>query len=390
MRNVAVLGSTGSIGTQTLEIARLERDRINIVSLTAHSNVQLLVKQAREFRPTCVSITTESLRDSLKIELNGTGVEVLSAGDGLIDAATAPGVDTVVCAVVGSAGVRATMAAVNAGHRIALANKESLVVAGELIIPLARQSGAEIIPVDSEHSAIFQCLVGEDAGSIDHLVLTASGGPFRGRAADSFHTITREEALAHPTWDMGDKITIDSATLMNKGLEVIEAFWLFNLPVNQIRVVVHPQSIIHSMVAFKDGSIKAQLGMPDMKLPIQYALSFPDRWNQAHSTVDWTELSALTFEKPDLDAFPCLRLAYEAISERGFAPAVLNASNEQAVTLFLENEIGFSMIPELVERVLSDSGGEPSSSTTITLDSLSEMDSWARRRTKELCGVRDH
>ena len=389
-RNVALLGSTGSIGTQTLEIARAMPDKINIVSLTAHSNIERLISQAKEFRPACVAISRADLWTELSSALAGTGIEVLGSENGLIEATTYSSVDTVVSAVVGSAGVGATVAAAKAGHRIALANKESLVVAGEIIMTLAKEHGAEILPVDSEHSAIFQCLIGEKPDTVDHLILTASGGPFRGRSADSFDAITRAEALAHPTWEMGHKITIDSATLMNKGLEVIEARWLFGYSVDQIRVVIHPQSIIHSMVCFKDGSIKAQMGMPDMKLPIQYALSYPDRWAHAHTSVDWPMIGSLTFEQPDLEAFPCLSLAYNAIRQGGAFPAVLNAANEVAVGLFLQEAISFTAIPELIEQVLSDSVSSCSGQSDTTIEHLTEMDLWARRRTKELSVPRNH
>lgn len=385
-RNLALLGSTGSIGRQTLEIARKFGDRIRICTLTAWSNKDLLVEQALEFSPECVVIGREELYESVCRELRGTGISVRTSPDGLVEAASWPGVDTLVSAVVGSAGVRATIAAIECGSRIALANKETLVVAGELIMPLAHRYGAEIIPVDSEHSAIFQCLQGEQMCSVDRLVLTASGGPFRGRNPESFSEITPDEALAHPNWNMGPKITIDSATLMNKGLEVIEAHWLFDLPVDQIEVIIHPQSIIHSMVTFRDGSTKAQLGMPDMKLPIQYAISYPERWEAFHSSVDWESVGPLEFERPDTDAFPCLGIAYDALRTGGHAPAILNAANEAAVELFLRREISFCEIPMLLTAVMRDDAG----TGVMSIESLLESDAWARRRVAELSKVRSH
>jgi len=386
MRNVALLGSTGSIGTQTLEIARKYPDKVNICSLSAFANADLLIKQALEFSPDCVVIGNSDLSDRVQSELNGTGITVLSSLDGLVEAARWPGVDTLISAIVGSAGVRPTIAAIECGSRIALANKETLVVAGEIIMPLAQRTGAEIIPVDSEHSAIFQCLQGEMISTIDHLILTASGGPFRNRDRDSFSEITREEALKHPNWEMGPKISIDSATLMNKGLEVIEARWLFDLPSDKIRVVIHPQSIVHSMVTFCDGSIKAQMGMPDMKLPIQYALSYPGRWGGAFTSVEWSTISSLTFEEPDTETFPCLNHAYEALRAGGHAPAILNAANEVAVVLFLGGKISFAEIPVLIDQVSKEDRGTGG----VNIESLAESDAWARRRTTELSKVGSH
>ena len=386
MRNIALLGSTGSIGIQALEIARKYSDMIKIRALSASTNADLLIKQAIEFSPDCVVIGQSNLVDRVQSGLSGTGIKVLEAMGGLVEAAAWPGVDTLISAIVGSAGVRPTIAAIECGSRIALANKETLVVAGEIIMPLAERFGSEIIPIDSEHSAIFQCLQGEHHSTVDHIILTASGGPFRDREKISFSEITREEALNHPNWDMGPKITIDSATLMNKGLEVIEARWLFDLPAEKIRVVIHPQSIIHSMVTFCDGSIKAQIGMPDMKLPIQYALSYPDRWDGVFTSVNWPTLDSLTFEEPDTAKFPCLTLAFNALRIAGHAPAILNAANEVAVNLFLEGKIDFVDIATLIEQVSKEDSGAGS----VDVESLAESDAWARRRISELSKVGSH
>jgi len=414
MRHISVLGSTGSIGRQTLAIVREAPDRLKVRALTAGRNVSLLIEQAKEFRPDLVVIGDEARVNDIVLALEGLSVEVLSGTDALDTAATYPGVDTVVTAVVGSVGLRPTLAAVEAGLRIALANKETLVVAGELIMPRVRAGKAEIIPVDSEHSAIFQCLVGEPAARIDYLTLTASGGPFRERDPGTFSGITAEEALHHPTWDMGAKITIDSATLMNKGLEVIEAKWLFDLRPDQIRVVVHPQSIIHSMVTFSDGSVKAQLGAPDMRLPIQYALSYPDRWPIRHTDMDWSAAGPLEFRPPDEHAFPCLSLARRAMEEGGCMPAVLNAANEEAVSLFLSGDLSFPDVPAVIEKAMkeyadvygsgnvdsdqhaatgpaiSDSDESKSKRNRITLELLEAADQFAREFVMELGEAGSH
>jgi len=379
-RGVAVLGSTGSIGTQTLEVLRLFPDRFRVRALTAGSNVELLVKQAREFRPDCVAIGAEEKRDALRDALSDTDVEVVCGENGLCEAASRPDVDVVVAAVVGFAGLAPVVAALREGKQVALANKETLVVAGALINDLLDRTQGTLLPVDSEHSAIFQCLAGESEQNLENIVLTASGGPFRTREASTFADITVEEALDHPNWSMGNKITIDSATMMNKGLEVIEAKWLFDLDVDQIQVLVHPQSIVHSMVTFADGTVKAQLGVPDMKVPIQYALSYPDRWSAPHERLDWTEVARLDFETPDTDKFPCLHLAFEALEQGGTAPAVLNAANEEAVALFLNEEIRFTDIPRSIDRALQ---ALPSADVP-DLDALSEADAEARRFVQEL------
>ena len=352
VQRLSILGSTGSIGTQTLDIVRLFPDRFEVTALTAGSNIDLLEQQAREFKPACIVIADQIAAGDLSRRLSDTGVEVLTGRDGLCDAATHSDVDTVVAALVGFAGLESVLAALRKNKKVALANKETLVVAGSLVEQTIAAHGGILIPVDSEHSAIFQCLVGEPAGRVEELTLTASGGPFRTRPRGTFETITREEALDHPNWSMGPKITIDSATMMNKGLEVIEARWLFGIDVDRISVLVHPQSIIHSMVTFTDGSTKAQLGVPDMKVPIQYALSYPDRWPAPHERLDWAGIRSLDFEEPDVDRFPCLQLAYEALKVGGAAPAVLNAANEQAVALFLAERIGFSDISALIAEAL--------------------------------------
>lgn len=382
-RLLAVLGSTGSIGTQTLEIVQLFPERLKIHSLAAGSNWELLAEQARTFQPEVVCIADEGGYTLLKDALSGTPTRVVSGMEGLCEIASAADADVVVAAIVGAAGLRPTLAAVEAGKMVALANKETLVVAGALVERLAREYGATLIPVDSEHSAIFQCLVGEDAETVESITLTASGGPFRTRPADTFSAVTKAEALNHPNWSMGAKVTIDSATLMNKGLEVIEARWLFGLQPERINVVVHPQSIIHSFVTFVDGSVKAQLGVPDMKVPIQYALTFPDRWPAPHERIDWATLGSLDFEEPDFERFPCLQFAFEALNQGGVAPAVLNAANEAAVELFLAEHIGFIDIPRLIERALSQTPNEDGDD----LESLLAADHAARSMVREHANV---
>lgn len=372
-RSVAVLGSTGSIGVQTLEVAALFPDRLRVTALAAGARWQDLAAQARRVRPERVVIADESHAQDLRDALADTDVEVLAGAEAVCQVASAPEVDVVVAAVVGAAGLRPTLAAVEAGKTVALANKESLVVAGALVETAAVRSGAVVVPVDSEHSALFQCLVGEPPGSIDRLVLTASGGPFRQRPADTFDAITPEEAVAHPNWSMGAKISVDSATMMNKGLEVIEARWLFGVTADQIEVVVHPQSVIHSVVEFVDGSSKAQVGPPDMRVPIQVALTYPDRWRAAHERLDWTRTGPLTFEPVDASRFPCLGLAYDALRAGGSAPAALNAANEVAVARFLNGDVRFTDIPRLVEAGLAVA--RPAG----TLDALLAVDRDARR-----------
>ena len=374
-RRLVVLGSTGSIGVQTLEVAALFPDRLQVDALVAGSDWAALSEQARRVRPRTVVIADEAAYSSLKDALVGTGIDV-QAGSAAIEAVAAdPEADVVMAAIVGAAGLRPTLAAARAGKTIALANKESLVVAGALVAAACRESGAEVLPVDSEHSALFQALLGEPPDTVETLILTASGGPFRQRDARTFADITREEALAHPNWSMGAKVTIDSATLMNKGLEVIEARWLFGVEADRIEVVVHPQSVIHSMVAFVDGSTKAQLGVPTMCVPIQYALTFPGRWPAPHPRLDWTTLGSLDFEAPDLRRFPALGLAFAALRQGGAAPAALNAANEVAVARFLADEIRFPDIPRLVEAALAEAPARADS-----LDALFAADADARQR----------
>ncbi|MFT5145125.1 MAG: 1-deoxy-D-xylulose-5-phosphate reductoisomerase [Rhodothermales bacterium] len=382
---MVILGSTGSIGTQTLDIVRLHPERLRVRALTAGQNVAVLAAQAAEFKPELVVVADESRLPELRQALSGQDCRVLGGAEALVEAAGMDGVDIVVTAVVGYAGLAPTLAAIQRGRRIALANKETLVVAGKLIGQKVRESGAEVIPVDSEHSAIFQCLVGEPQGSVEELLLTASGGPFRTLPLDQFHSITPARALRHPNWDMGAKITIDSATMMNKGLEVIEARWMFDLPQEQIRVVVHPQSIIHSMVLFSDGSTKAQLGVPDMKVPIQYALSYPARWKAPHPRIDWSSLSELHFEEPDAERFPCLGLAFRALELGGTAPAILNAANEVAVARFLAEEIGFMDIPDVIVGAMDRLSGPGD-----TLEALRAADTDARRFVQEHVRVLIH
>ena len=370
------------MGTQTLDVVRLFPDRFDVKALTCGRNVDLLAEQVREFRPECVAVGAPSRAQALERALSGIALDVriLAGEEGLCAAATRSDVDVVMGAVVGFAGLRPVLDALKAGKQVALANKETLVVGGALVTQALDQSEGRLLPVDSEHSAIFQCMLGEPDRSVEDVVLTASGGPFRDRAAETFREVTVSEALDHPNWSMGAKITIDSATMMNKGLEVIEAKWLFDLTLDQIQVLVHPQSIVHSMVAFTDGAVKAQLGVPDMKVPIQYALSFPARWEAPHERLDWSELSRLDFARPDTGKFPCLRLAYEAMEATGTAPAILNAANEVAVEQFLDEQIGFTDIPRAVEQALTQIPVRPEP----TLDDLVVADEEARRFVEEL------
>jgi 1-deoxy-D-xylulose-5-phosphate reductoisomerase len=346
-RRVAILGSTGSIGTQALEVVRKNKSALEVEVLTAYSNGALLLKQALEFKPNTVVIGDEAQVATLKETLWPRGIKVYGGAQAISDVVQMDTVDIVLTAMVGYSGLLPTIKAIEAGKPIALANKETLVVAGELITQLAAMHGVNIYPVDSEHSAIFQCLAGEFHNPIEKIILTASGGPFRGKSTEELIGVTRQQALKHPNWEMGAKITIDSATLMNKGLEVIEAKWLFAIQAAQIEVIVHPQSIIHSLVQFKDGSIKAQLGLPDMKLPIQYALGYPKRWPSDFPRFNFADYPSLTFEAPDMEAFPNLKLAFDALQKGGNAPCILNASNEVAVQAFLEERISFTGISGL-------------------------------------------
>ncbi|CVI73127.1 1-deoxy-D-xylulose 5-phosphate reductoisomerase [Clostridiales bacterium CHKCI001] len=352
MKNISVLGSTGSIGTQTLDVVRANGD-IHICALAAGSNIKLLEQQIREFHPSVVCVWKEEKAKELASNVADCSVRIVSGMEGLIEAATVEQAEIVVTAVVGMIGIRPTIAAIEAGKDIALANKETLVTAGHIIMPLAKQKNRKIFPVDSEHSAIFQSLNGENRKQIDKILLTASGGPFRGRKKSELVHVRVEDALKHPNWSMGKKITIDSSTMVNKGLEVIEAKWLFDVDVDQIQVVIQPQSVIHSMVQFVDGAIIAQLGTPDMKLPIQYALYYPQRRFLAGDRLDFAAMRQITFEDPDMETFQGLKLAYEAGKKGGSVPTVLNAANEKAVSLFLDHKISYLQIAEIIESSMN-------------------------------------
>jgi len=363
MKKISILGSTGSIGTQTLDVVRTgweqDQEKLQVVALAAGSNIDLLEQQLREFRPKLVCVWEETKAQELKQRLQYTPVEgmahnpeIVSGMDGLIACAAIEEAEIVVTAIVGMIGIRPTIAAIRAGKDIALANKETLVTAGHIIMPLAAEYGVKILPVDSEHSAIFQCLSGEQENRIHKILLTASGGPFRGRSLTELQQVTLEDALKHPNWAMGRKITIDSATMVNKGLEVMEARWLFDVNLDQIQVVVQPQSIIHSMVEFEDGGVMAQLGTPDMRLPIAYALHYPQRIHLPGQRLDFWQLSGITFEKPDLETFQGLKMAYEAAETGGSLPVVFNAANERAVAMFLNREIGFLDILSVIRQAM--------------------------------------
>ena len=350
MKKIAILGSTGSIGTQTVDI--LPSIDAEVVALTTNRRINLLEEQARALHPKMVCAFDENAAKTLKTKLADTGIRVLTGMDGLIECASASGADIVVTAVVGMVGLLPTLAAIEKGRRIALANKETLVVAGELINQLAQQYRTPILPVDSEHSAVFQCLAGEVGNPIEKVILTASGGPFRTCTLEQLKTVTKAQALKHPNWEMGAKITIDSASMMNKGFEVIEAKWLFGVQPSQIEVVVHPQSVIHSMVQFEDGAVKAQLGMPDMRLPIQYAFSYPDRICSSFDRLDFTKCTNLTFEQPDTKRFRNLALAYEAMYRGGNMPCIVNAANEVVVASFLKDGISFLGMSDVIEKTM--------------------------------------
>lgn len=351
MKKIAILGSTGSIGTQTLEIVRNNAD-LSVVALAAGRNVELMEKQIREFAPKLAVMWSKEAAEDLRARIKDTDVKVACGMDGLIEAATLPEAEVLVTAIVGMIGIRPTIAAINAGKTIALANKETLVCAGHIIMPLIKEKKVPLLPVDSEHSAIFQSLQGQPRERLAKILLTASGGPFRGKKREELVNIRPEDALKHPNWSMGRKITIDSSTLVNKGLEVMEAHWLFDTPYDRIQVVVQPQSVIHSMVEYEDGGIMAQLGTADMKLPIQYALFYPDRRFLPGKRLDFYELSGITFEKPDIDTFRGLALGYQAGETGGSMPTVYNAANEMAVGLFLDGKIGYLKITELIEECM--------------------------------------
>jgi len=379
-RSVAILGSTGSIGTQTLDVIQQHPDRFQVEVLTAQNNADLLISQALQYSPNAVVIGNESLYDQVKSALMPHDIKVYAGQEAIAQVVEMETIDVVLTALVGYAGLIPTMRAIEAGKPIALANKETLVVAGELVTALARSKGVNIYPVDSEHSAIFQCLVGEFHNPIEKIILTASGGPFRGKDTAFLQHVTKEQALKHPNWDMGAKITIDSASLMNKGLEVIEAKWLFNLTPDQIEVVVHPQSIIHSLVQFEDGSIKAQLGLPDMRIPIQFALSYPDRLASDFPRFDFGMYPSLTFEKPDIDTFRNLKLAFAALEKGGNLPCVLNAANEIVVAAFLQDKLGFMEMSSIIEQSMDKIGFIASPS----LDDLIQTDQETRIITEEI------
>ena len=378
-RGVAILGSTGSIGTQALDVIREQRDRLHVEVLTAHRNADLLIKQALEFEPNTVVIGDTDRLGEVKDALWDHGIKVYGGAEALEQVVEMEGISVVLTALVGAAGLRPTLRAIRAKKTIALANKETLVVAGALVMKEALAAGVDIHPVDSEHSAIYQCLAGEVLNPIEKVILTASGGPFRGKSREELLSVTKAQALKHPNWDMGAKITIDSASMMNKGLEVIEAKWLFDVRMDQIEVVVHPQSIVHSCVQFEDGSIKAQLGLPDMKLPIQYALGYPQRLKNTFERFSFFDYPQLTFEKPDFDAFRNLQLAFDAGNKGGNAPAVLNAANEVAVERFLKDELTFTGMTEAIEHALGHVGweGQPA------LEALIAADAEARAKARE-------
>ncbi len=378
-RGVAILGSTGSIGTQALDVIREQRDRLHVEVLSAHRNAELLIQQALEFEPNTVVIGDTQRLGEVKDALWDHGIKVYGGAEALEQVVEMEGISVVLTALVGAAGLRPTLRAIRAKKTIALANKETLVVAGALVMKEALTAGVDIHPVDSEHSAIYQCLAGEVLNPIEKVILTASGGPFRGKTREELLSVTKAQALKHPNWDMGAKITIDSASMMNKGLEVIEAKWLFDVRMDQIEVVVHPQSIVHSCVQFEDGSIKAQLGLPDMKLPIQYALGYPHRLQNTFERFSFFDYPQLTFEKPDLDAFRNLQLAFDAGNKGGNAPSVLNAANEVAVERFLNDELGFTGMTEAIEHALGHVSweGQPG------LEALIAADAEARAKARE-------
>jgi 1-deoxy-D-xylulose-5-phosphate reductoisomerase len=385
MKAISILGSTGSVGVTTLDVVGRFADRFRVVAMAAGRNLDLFIEQIRRFRPELVSVATPELASELEARLGGDDVTVVHGIDGAIAVATHNATELVVSALVGAMGLRPTLAAIKAGKDIAFANKEVLVIAGELVTAAVRESGVRLLPVDSEHNAIFQCLEGRGRDSLKRIILTASGGPFRELPADRFESITIEQALNHPTWRMGNKITIDSATLMNKGLEVIEARWLFNVTPEQVTVVVHPQSVVHSMVEMIDGSVIAEMAIPDMAIPVAYALAYPDRLPLEHlRTLSLVDCAKLTFEEPDLARFPCLRLGYEALRAGNTMPACLNAANEEMVAGFLAGEVRFADIPRHLEAVMSRHPNSPAR----TLEDLLETDGWARAAARELIGAR--
>lgn len=380
MKKISILGSTGSIGTQTLDVVRKNPDKFKVIAISANSSVDLLLEQIIEFKPKYVAVYNEDSAKKLKEKIpSNINIEVLSGMEGLEKISSLDEIDVLLTAIVGMIGLVPTLCAIRNGKTIALANKETLVTAGKLVMSEAKKYNVDILPVDSEHSAIFQCLNGEKNKNIEKIILTASGGPFRGKKKEELLNVTKNEALKHPNWNMGRKISIDSSTLMNKGLEVIEAKWLFGVDYKDIDVVIHPQSIIHSMVQFNDSSIIAQMGCPDMRLPIQYALTYTDRILNDFERMDFTKFSKLTFEKPDLDTFPCLKLAFDCLKMGGTYCTVLNASNEVLVNEFLEDKIGFYDIPYYIEKTLQ----AHNSIENPTLEEILEVDRWAREYVKK-------
>jgi 1-deoxy-D-xylulose-5-phosphate reductoisomerase len=383
MKGLSVLGSTGSIGTNVLRVVDAFPGRFSVVGLAAGGNVELLAEQVARHRPKIVSLADPSLVARLSRLVDLSGIRTASGSPGMVEVATHPEAQMVVASAVGAVGLVPTYRALEAGKDVALANKETLVMAGELMLARAKETGARLLPIDSEHCALHECLDGRRPEHVRRLLLTASGGPFRSRPRESFAAITREEALAHPTWRMGPKITIDSATLMNKGLEVIEARWLFGVPAARIDVVIHPQSIIHSLVELVDGTVLAQLGVTDMRMPIQYALTYPERWPAAIPGMDFSRGLHFDFEPPDRAKFPCLSLAYRALETGGTAPAELNAANEEAVAAFLAGRVGFDGIPATIEQVLDATAARPA----LTLEDVLEADRRARERARQVLAL---
>ncbi len=380
MKRLSILGSTGSIGVNTLHIVSQFPQRFEVISLSAGRNTKLLKQQILQFRPKIVSVLNKELSETLRKELSHISVEIVHGVEGLIRVATHPEVDQVVSAIVGAVGLIPTLSAIKTGKPIALANKETLVMAGKIVMEEARKNHAQILPVDSEHSAIFQALLGHRKEDIHRLILTASGGPFLNLPVSRLHEVTVKEALNHPRWEMGKKITIDSASLMNKGLEVIEAHWLFDIPIEKIVILIHPQSVVHSMVEYVDGSMVAQMGIADMKIPISYALSFPERLPLDLPRLDLSRNGALNFSEPDLERFPCLKLAYQAIRTGETLPAVLNAANEIVVNAFLEGSLKFTEIPLFIQRVME----EHEVKTVHTVEDILKADHWARERSRAI------
>lgn len=388
MKNLTVLGSTGSIGESTLDVVRQHPDKFNIIALTANSNVAKIIEQCQRFNPQYVVMAEHDAADQVSAKLNSQGqadIVVLSGVEGLEKVSSLDSVDYVMAAIVGAAGLLPSLAAARAGKRILLANKEALVMSGRLFMDEIKKNNAELLPIDSEHNAIFQCMPNDAGGDlnrhgVERILLTASGGPFRNKTLAELHNVTPDEACAHPNWDMGRKISVDSATMMNKGLEVIEAHWLFNASPDKIQVVVHPQSVIHSMVQYSDGSVLAQMGNPDMRTPIAHAMAWPERISSGVAELNLFDVAHLDFEKPDFDRFPCLRLAYEALQQGGTCTALLNAANEVAVDAFLNETISFSRIPTVIERVMADINSVEANS----LETILEADNSARKLAREI------